>query len=160
MAQRRPATRWIHLLAVPGSGLVLVYPSVEDSSVHHLWLLRVVGSCLQRLAPCPGEDLSGSSSDHDAELRGLQQTALDICRGIFAGLGAVKMVRRIRGFTSRGRSMKEACKLLWDVALPVLLQQSIGCGGRADRRKRRRRRSWVSLVQPVVCKEDTHKNIG
>ena len=128
---------------------------MEDSAVHHLWLVGVDGGRLRRrLAPCPGEDLCGSSSDHDAELRGLQQAALDVCRGIFAGFGVVEVVRRFRGFTSRGRSMKEACKLFWDVTLPAIIQQSVGGGGRADGGSRRRR---VSLVRPVVCKEETQK---
>lgn len=158
-AQRRPATRWIYLLAVPGSGLVLVLvdPRVEDSPVNHLWLLGVAGGWLrQQLTPCPGEDLGGSSSNHNAKLWGLQQATLGIGRGIFAGFVVVKMVRRIRGFTSWGRSMKEACKLLWDVALPAVLQQSVGCGGRAEGR---RRRSRVSLVWPVVCKDRHTKTL-
>lgn len=152
--QRRPASSWVYLLTVSGSGLALVDPSVEDSPVNHLWLLGVVcGWLRQRLTPCPGEDLGGSSSNHNAELWGLQQAAMCICRGIFAGFGVVKMVRRIRGFTSWGRSMKETCKLLRDVALPAVLQQSVGSWGRWDGRRRR-----VSLVWPVVCK-DRVKNI-
>lgn len=72
--------------------------------------------------------MSGSSPNHDAELRGLQQTALWVCGGIAARFGAVEMERRFKSFTSRGRSVKQARKLLWDVTLPAVLYGSAGCG--------------------------------
>jgi len=126
-AQRGPATRWISLLAAPGRRLVLVDPRVEDSPVHHLGLLLGRGPLGRRVAL--GGVLGGSASDHDAGLRGRRQAALEVGGGMFSGFGAVKMERRIGRFTRRGRSMKEARELLWDVALPALLQQSAGGGG-------------------------------
>lgn len=86
VAQCRPATRWICLLTVSGLSLILVDCSVEDSPVHHLWLLRVTG---RRLDSCPCYDLSESSTEHNAELRGLQQTARTVRRGVFTRFGAI-----------------------------------------------------------------------
>lgn len=133
---------------VRGSGLLLVDPGVEDGAVHHLWLLGGVGGPPRRRV-APGEDLRGSAADHEADVRARHQAALGVGAGVLSGFGAVKVVRCVGRFTRRGGSMQEARKLLWDVALPALLQQSTGCGGRAERSRRRRGR--VSLVRPVVC---------
>lgn len=65
--------------------------------------------------------MSGSSSNHDAELRGLQEATLGVGGGMIARFGAVKMEGRFKSFTSWGRSVEQACKLLWDVALPAVL---------------------------------------
>lgn len=152
MTKSGVATRRISLLTVLGSGLVLVDPGVEDRPVDHLWFLGVSGGLWGcRLAPRPGKDLWWSSSaDHEAELGGVQQVSVGFWAGVFAGFGAVEVVRRVGGFTGWGGSVKEACKLLWDVAPPALLWQCGGGGGRGRGRRR------VPLVRPVVCKEDTH----
>lgn len=65
--------------------------------------------------------MSGTSSNHDAELRGLQEATLGVCGGIVVRFGAVKMERSFKSFTSRGRPVEQARKLLRDVALPAVL---------------------------------------
>lgn len=132
-SQRGPAALLIHLLTVPGRGLVLVDLRVEDSPVDHLLLPGFVNT-RQRLASSPGEGLCGSCTDHDAELGRLQQAAVAVDGGVGALLVVVEMVGRVRGFTSRRRAVQEAGKLLGDAALPAVL----------------RGRSRVPLVRAVV----------
>lgn len=120
-SQRGPAALLIHLLTVPGRGLVLVDLRVEDSPVDHLLLPGFVGA-RRRLASSPGEDLCGSCANHNAELGRLQQAALAVGGRVGALLVVVEVVGRIGGFTSRRRAVQEAGKLLGDAALPAVLR--------------------------------------